>query len=98
MDPDAAANRSESDFYKWNKDNTGLLNTVLSSHLDGRVLVMPRAEKVFDTGVPKAYRRAMLAARKEISDLPYAYGRVDHEHDFNWGLVNGVLQLIDYNT
>lgn len=98
MDADAVANNSERDFYRWNKDNTDLLNTVLSSHLDGRVLVMPRAEKVFDKGVPKKYRRAVDAAKAEIADLPDAYDRVDHEHDFNWGLVNGVVQLLDYNT
>ena len=98
MDPDSVANNSERDFYRWNKDNTVLLNSVLSSHLDGRVLVMPRAEKVFDAGVPKKYRRAMDAAREVVSELPYAYDRVDHAYDFNWGLVNGVLQLIDYNT
>lgn len=98
MDPDSVANNSERDFYRWNKDNTYLLNPVLSSHLDGRVLVMPRAERVFDKGVPKKYRRAVNAAKADISDLPYAYDRVDHEYDFNYGLVNGVVQLLDYNT
>lgn len=98
MDPDAVANNSEQDFYRWNKDNTDLLSPVLSAHLDGRVLVMPRAERVFNKGVPKKYRREVDAAREEISALPYAYDRVDHEHDFNYGLVNGVVQLLDYNT
>lgn len=98
MDADAVANNSERDFYRWNKDNTDLLNPVLSSHLDGRVLVMPRAERVFNGSVPKKYRREVTAAKAEIADLPYAYDRVDHEHDFNYGLVNGVVQLLDYNT
>jgi hypothetical protein len=98
MDPGAVANDSESDFYRWNKDNTGLLNPILSSHLDGRVLVMPRAERVFSTSVPKRYARMLRTAKAEVADLPFGEDRVDHEHDFNWGLVNGVLQLIDYNT
>jgi hypothetical protein len=98
MDADSVANNSEADFYRWNRARTGALNPVLSAHASGRIIVMPRAEVVFDKGVPARYRKELRAARDEVAALPDAEERVDHQYDFNWGLVNGAVQLLDYNA
>lgn len=98
MSPSGVANNSEADFYRWNKDNTDLLNPVESYHLDGRIIVMPRASKTLEDGPPRGFKRKLDQAKEEIRSLPYAYDRVDQDYDFNWGIVKGQLRLIDYNT
>lgn len=98
MSPNGVANISEADFYRWNKDNTDLLNPVESYHLDGRIIVMPRASKTFEGGPPRGFKEKLNQAKEEIRSLPYACDRVDQDYDFNWGIVKGQLRLVDYNT
>lgn len=98
MSPNGVANLSEADFYRWNKDNTDLLNPVESFHLEGRIIVMPRASETFEGGPPHGFEKKLDQAKDEIRGLPYAYDRVDQDYDFNWGIVKGQLRLIDYNT
>lgn len=87
-DPDGSSNDAEYDAWRdFSRMGGGdLLVPVLGLREDGRVLIMARAALI-----PKGRIKEISSARRALI-LP----REEAEFDFNWGLHEGVVKLLDY--
>jgi len=89
-DPGGSVNRAEYDFWRMLKEQgaASLLVPILEIKEGGRVLIMARAEPVPDS-------RAKEISRARRS-LPFP--RDEADFDFNWGIHNGAVKLLDYSS
>jgi len=79
------------------------LAPILDTRSDGRILVMARANRVFDEvsnqkpkKISRKYREAIDLGKAAMEEeLP---GMVDWQYDFNWGVIDGVVVCIDYGS
>lgn len=75
---------------------SALLNPATAIRADNRILVMPRASKVFENAVPKKYQREVRRIQSDLADL--LPDRQDPGYDFNYGLVDGEVRCLDYGS
>lgn len=75
---------------------SALLNPATAIRADNRILVMPRASKVFENAVPKKYQREVRRIQSDLADL--LPDRQDPGHDFNYGLIDGEVRCLDYGS
>jgi hypothetical protein len=92
--PEATTNYEELSIWEEFGSEVEQLNPIYDTRSDGRILVMPRASVVFDKKVPRKYRKELEAGKEILREiLP---NNVDFTHDFNWGVVDGLVKCIDY--
>ena len=95
LDVDGCANRSEDEFYSWAPGEVRpYLAPVLWTSPDDRLLVMPRAV----TPVPASFERKRQKVKWTLRGVLPDYDRYDFEYAFNYGVLEGAVVLIDYNT
>lgn len=75
---------------------SSLLNPATATRADNRILVMPRASKVFEDAVPKKYQREVRRIQSDLADL--LPDRQDPGYAFNYGLVDGEVRCLDYGS
>jgi hypothetical protein len=104
IDASASAGTNSDELSVWEEFAGQLpLAPILGERSGGRILVMARAELVFDQlsnrkpkKISRKHRKAIDAGKAAMeAALPV---QVDWQYDFNWGVLDGDVVCIDYGS